>query len=399
VRTINRYIFREISVPFLLGVTGFTLVLLVARILKLVEMVVNRGVPVWDVLKLFSFILPVFLEVTVPMALLLAVLVAFGRLSSDSEITALKTSGISLYQLVRPVAVFALLVYAVALPLSVYGRPWGNTQLRNMLHTLAMTRASVAIKEKVFVDEFPGLVIYVDRIEPPGNTMRGVLISDNRDPTQRNTVFAKVGFLVPNAQRHAVTLRLLEGSVHSLYQRDQSYHRTDFISYDINLDLSAMLAPPRAQNTDPDEMPIRELRRVIAAKSAAGTVPLSEEVELQRRFSIPSACLVFAAIAVPLGVRPSLAVRARGFALSLVVIFPYYILLSLGESLGKGGTLPPWLALWLPNILISVCAVAVFVRAAQDRPLVLGVAPGHWLAALRARLSLTAAHRQGEQRA
>src|SRR5213078_4242488 len=111
VATINRYILREISVPFVLGLAVFTLILLIARILKLVEMVVNRGVPALQVLKLFSYILPAFLEVTVPMAVLLAVLVAFGRLSSDSEITALKTSGVSLYQLARPVALFALVIY------------------------------------------------------------------------------------------------------------------------------------------------------------------------------------------------------------------------------------------------------------------------------------------------
>ena len=108
VHTINRYILREIFVPFALGLAVFTLILLIARILKLVEMVVNRGVPLLEVLKLFSYILPGFLEVTVPMALLLGVLVAFGRLSSDSEIIALKTSGISLYQLLHPVVSFAI---------------------------------------------------------------------------------------------------------------------------------------------------------------------------------------------------------------------------------------------------------------------------------------------------
>ena len=125
-RIINRYILREILVPFGLGLAVFTLILLIARILKLVEMVVNRGVPLLEVLKLFSYILPAFLEVTVPMALLLAVIVAFGRLSSDSEIVALKTSGVSLYQLMRPVALFAVVVYLVALALSLYARPVGQ---------------------------------------------------------------------------------------------------------------------------------------------------------------------------------------------------------------------------------------------------------------------------------
>src|SRR5262249_17808299 len=146
--------------------------------------------------------------------LLLGVLVAFGRLSSDSEITALKTSGVSLYQLLRPVALFALLIYIVALGLSVYARPWGNSLLRNALYEIAKTRATAGLKEKVFNDDFSGLVIYVDHIEPPGDRLHGILISDSRDPSQRNTIFANVGILVPNEPLHLLTLRLLGGSMH-----------------------------------------------------------------------------------------------------------------------------------------------------------------------------------------
>jgi lipopolysaccharide export system permease protein len=367
VPTINRYILREITVPFLLGLAVFTLVLLVARILKLVEMVVNRGVPLGDVLLLFAYILPGFLEVTVPMAVLLAVLVAFGRLSSDSEITALKTSGVSLYQLLRPVVVFALLIYVVSLGISMYARPWGNALLRNTLYEIAKTRASAGIKEKVFADEFPGLVIYVDRIEPPGNTLRGVLIADARDVSQRNTVFAKAGLLIPNERLHTLTLRLVDGSVHAFYPRERSYHRTDFTTYDISLDLNAALAKIEPRTRQPSELPLGELRGVIATKRAAGESTRMEDVELQRRFSIPFACLGFAAIAIPLGIRPSLAVRSRGFTVSLVLIFAYYLLLTLGENLGQRGTLPPWLALWLPNIFLTALAVVVFVRAAEER--------------------------------
>jgi lipopolysaccharide export system permease protein len=390
VHTINRYIFREITVPFRLGLALFTLVLLVARILKLVEMVVNRGVPLVDVLRLFSYILPAFLEVTVPMALLLAVLVAFGRLSSDSEITALKTSGVSLYQLLRPVAVFAAVVYVLALAISVYARPWGNALLRNSLYEIAKTRASAGIKEKVFVDEFPGLVIYVDRIEPPGNTLRGVLIADNRDTSQRNTVFAKAGFLVPNEPQHTLTLRLLEGSVHAFYDKDKSYHRTDFTMYDISLDLNTTLAKLKPRDRDPSELPTRELRALIARKQA-----LAEQVELQRRFSIPFACLGFAAIAIPLGVRPSLAVRSRGFMVSLALIFFYYVFLSLGENLGTRGTLPAWLALWLPNIFLGVLAVTVFVRAAEERPAPRSERLESWVGAMRTYLAAQAGSKEG----
>ncbi len=386
-RTINRYILREIAVPFALGLAVFTLILLIARILKLVEMVVNRGVPLLEVLKLFSYILPGFLEVTVPMALLLGVLVAFGRLSSDSEITALKTSGVSLYQLMRPVALFAVVIYVVALGLSLYARPWGNSLLRSGLYEIAKLRASAGIKEKVFTDDFAGLVIYVDHIEPPGNTLRGILISDSRDRSQRNTIFAQVGLLVPNEPLHVLTLRLIGGTIHAFYPKDQSYHRTDFSTYDITLDLNTALANLRPRSKDTSEMTIPELQAAIAAKRLDGQPVFAESVELQRKFSIPFACLAFAAVGIPLGIRPSRAVRSRGFTLSLVLIFLYYLLLTLGESLGERGILPASIALWLPNILLSILALTLLVRAARESVVTRPAVMEAWLAALRIRLA------------
>jgi lipopolysaccharide export system permease protein len=387
VRIINRYILREIATPFLLSLALFTLVLLIARILKLVEMVVNRGVPLGDVLRLFSYILPAFLEITVPMALLLAVLIAFGRLASDSEITALRTAGVSLYQLLRPVLLFASVISVAALAVSAYARPWGNAMLRNSLYEIAKTRASAGIKEKVFVDEFTGLVIYVDRVEAPGNTLHGILISDNRDPAQRNTVVARVGALVHNERQHALTLRLQDGSVHAFYQKDKSYHRTDFTTYDISLDLAATLAKLKPREREPNELSTKELAALIERKRSAGDPTAPEEVEWHRRFSIPFACLAFATIAVPFGMRPSLAVRSRGFMVSVVLIFIYYVFLTLGENLGTRGLLPAALALWLPNIALGGLALVVFARAAKERPAV-HVAPlQEWVAAVRTRVA------------
>src|SRR5262245_57781188 len=108
-KILHRYIFREVVTPFLLGLGIFTFVLLIARLLKLIEMVVNRGLPATQILELLGYLLPAFLEVTVPMAMLLAILIAFGRLSADSEMVAMRSSGLSIYQLAPPVALFVLL--------------------------------------------------------------------------------------------------------------------------------------------------------------------------------------------------------------------------------------------------------------------------------------------------
>src|SRR5262252_8667877 len=136
-KILHRYIFREVLTPFSLGLGVFTFVLLIARLLKLIELVVNRGLPVGQILRLLAYLMPAFLELTVPMAMLLAILIAFGRLSADSEMTAMRSSGLSLYQLVPPVAVFVALTTLATAALSIWVRPWGNRSLRDALFDIA----------------------------------------------------------------------------------------------------------------------------------------------------------------------------------------------------------------------------------------------------------------------
>lgn len=367
-KTLNRYIFRELLVPFFLGLGVFTFILLIARILKLVEMVVNRGVPAWEIFKLFSYILPAFLEVTVPMALLLAILVGFGRMSSDSEIVAMKACGLSLYQLAKPVVIFTLLVWVVSLGLAVWVRPWGNSLLRTGLYGIAKSRASVGLRERVFNSDFPNLVIYVDEILPPGNSFRGVLISDQRDPSQPMTAFARNGMLVSNEDTSTLTLRLLDGQIEQTKLGSKNFNQTDFAVYDFNLDWASALAGLKPEAKDAKEMIVSELRQMIAEKDARGETSFVEQVELHRKFSIPFACLVFAAVGVPLGLQSTRSARSRGFSVSLVLILAYYILMSLGEKTGERGILPPALALWLPNLVFGGLGAYLFSAAARERP-------------------------------
>jgi lipopolysaccharide export system permease protein len=352
-------------VPFLLGLAVFTSILWIIRILKLVELVVNRGVPLGQMALVFSYIMPAFLELTVPMALLLAILVAFGRMSSDSEIIALRAAGVSLFRLLAPVALFAGGIALVTLWLSLTARPWGNSHLRTGLYEIVKTRAVAGIKPKVFNDEFKDLVIYVDRVRPASDLLEGVLISDTRDASMRNTVYAESGRLVTNETRHSLTLRLQNGGIYST-GRGQGYQDTRFTTYDITLDLNAALAQLRNREKDASEMTPRELQAAIAAKQALGDPAYVERVEAARKYAIPFACLVFAALGVPLGIQPSRSVHSRGFSLSLVLIFLYYLLLTFGQNLGERGALPPLVAVWLPNAVLATVAGVLLVRAARE---------------------------------
>jgi lipopolysaccharide export system permease protein len=386
-KILHRYLLRELLTPFALGLTIFTFVLLMARLLKLIELVVNRGLPFLQILQLIGYLLPAFMEVTLPMAMLLAILIAFGRLSSDSELIAIRSSGVSLYQLLPPVAIFVVVTTGLTMVLSMVGRPWGNRSMRTALYDIAQTHAAAGLKPQVFNDEFPGLVIYAERIDGTRDRLYHVLISDERDPKQRNTIFAREGTMISDPDAQTVTLRLLNGAIHSSEAdgKSEADYRTEFEAYDVNLDLRQALAGAGTLEDRPAEMTLAQLDDAIARKRDAKQPYGPELVEWHRKFAIPFACIVFGLVAVPLGTERSRAVKSRGFAVSLVVIFVYYILLSAGQGLAQQNRIPAFVGLWTPNVVFALLGLWLLRRAARERPLI-----GAWVepfaAALRARM-------------
>jgi lipopolysaccharide export system permease protein len=393
-RILYRYTLREMLAPFALGLGIFTFVLLLARLLRLIELVVNRGLPATQVFRLFAYLLPAFLEVTVPMAMLLAILVAFGRLSADSEVTALRSAGLSLYQLTPSVATFVAVSTLATGFLAAYGGPWGNHGMRLALFDIARTRASAGIRPQVFNDEFSGLTIYTERVDTKNDRLLHVLIADQRDPNQQNTIFATQGSLVSDPARHVVTLRLEDGVIYTRDASGRSEYRTEFQSYAVSLDLQAALAGLSEQEDDPKELTLPALSARIAAKRAGGESVTPELTEYHRKFAIPFACVVFGLLALPLGVQPGRAVKSRGFTVSVAVIFVYYILLSVGQALAEQERVPPILGLWMPNLVLGLVGVIVFRRAGRELP-VLPALPTEWLRSLFTRRAPRAAAERG----
>jgi lipopolysaccharide export system permease protein len=195
------------------------------------------------------------------------------------------------------------------------------------------------------------------------------LISDTRDPNQRNTVLAKNGFVVGNEEAHTITLRLLDGSIHTFLPGEKSYHKTDFTTYDVSLNLAVALARFSQREKDAQEMTLGELRAEIAQRRSEGRSVNSEMVELHRKFSLPFACVVFGLVGVPLGMQPVRAVRSRSFSVSLALIFVYYLLLTAGEAMAEKGRLPALVALWIPNVVFLALGAILFAASARERQL------------------------------
>jgi lipopolysaccharide export system permease protein len=372
-KTLARYLISEILPPFFLGLLAFTFILVIARILKLIELVVTRGVPLWQIGKLLSMILPTFFELTVPMAFLLALLLGLGRLSNDQEILAMKASGISPRQILWPLAVAAVVIAMITLSLTLFARPAANLALRKELYSIAKNRIGTALKEKVFNSDFPKILIYVEEVIPPGNTAQGILIVDKRDSVKEDIILGKVALISTDEQTNTLGLRLFDGSIYEREKKRPGFSQTRFNIYDFKLDLDDLIGTARRKDAAPKEASLKDLLSTIRDKKASGADAIAERMELQQRFAFGFVPLIFCLLGVSLTLLPrsSRASRSWGFALCLFWLVTYYVLLSLGKALGDKGILQPAAALWLPNFFVGAIAVFLYTKAVRESPLYL----------------------------
>jgi lipopolysaccharide export system permease protein len=360
---IDRYVAREVVAPLMLSVVLLTFALVTGRLLKLTEMVVNRGVSLHDVFLLIGYIMPSFFELTFPMAVLLGVLLGFGRMSAERELIAARACGISLYRLAIPVLGIGIVVWGIASWFAFSVRPWANHNLSQLIYHLSRTRTTAGLKEKIFNRTFPGIVLYVDQISPSDGSLHGVMIADDRNPGQQSTIIASNGLVLPDKNHQTVTLRLYNGSIFGLETENHASHVTSFKIYDLNV------APEDTADfaiRTPDEMDYAMLSRTIATARASGHPNYLAESEMAGKFTVPFASVLFAILGIPLGLKPARGGQSERFGVAIALFFFYYALMRVGENLAQTGRLGSLPAMAIPDLLFALLALWLFVRSAGD---------------------------------
>ena len=269
-KTLISYLISEVLPPFFLGLLAFTFILLIGRLLKLIELVISRGVPPLQVGKLLVLIMPTFLEMTVPMAFLLAILLGLGRMANDQELLAMKASGVSPLQILWPIAGLSLVISILALVTTLYARPTANAALKKELYNIAKSRVSTALKEKIFNDDFPKILIYVEEIIPPGNTAQGIFIIDKRDRVREDIILGKVARITTDDEANTLGLRLFDGSIYEREKKRPGFSQTRFNIYDFKLDLEELVGPVRQKEAGPKELASEDLLKSIEDKQRRG---------------------------------------------------------------------------------------------------------------------------------
>jgi len=360
---LDRYVWKELGPPFAIGVGVFTFFLFIDRIYQLTNLVITKNVPVHLVLSLLFYMLPPFLTLTLPLSLLVAVLLVGGRLAGDFEVTAIRAAGISPLRLFRPFVVFAVLVSGLIMSLTLIVNPWAIGAFQAQLFKILQTRATTGIQERTFSAAFGQVVMYVEEIAPSQLALRGVLVSDERDPKQSRIILAREGRLLSDDASRRITLRFINGSIIESDVGDpRRFRHTAFSLYDMNLPLDSPLASASKDDKPERQLALSALLTTASDLGRQGQIVTPYYVEYHKRFALPVAALVFTLVGFPLGIRTQRGGRAVALTSSFGIVFSYYIVFNSLEGLALGRRLPVPLAIWLPNIAFGSLGL-VLIRA------------------------------------
>src|SRR5882724_6927990 len=368
-RILDRYIYKEMGPPFLIGVGVFTFFLVIDRIYQLTDLVITKNVPFALVLPLLIYMLPAFLALTLPMALLVTVLLVGGRLAGDLEVAALKASGVSPLRLFRPFLAIGIIITLLISWLTLVVGPWSSGAFQRQLFRIFQSRAATGIKERTFSATFNQFVIYVDEVSASQVRLKGMLVSDERNAEQSRIIVAREGRLLSDEATRRITLRFLDGSISESDVSDRRRFRLTYFSlYDMTLPVDSPLAAVAREEKPEKQLPLRELIAEAESMRRAGQISAPYYVELHKRFALPVAALVFTIMGFPLGIRAQRAGRAVALGLSFGIVVAYYIFYSTMEGLALRGRMPAGLAVWTPNAIVATVGLTLLRGSVAGMP-------------------------------
>ena len=359
---VNRYILLEMLPPFGVNLFFFTFIFLITKILEITNLVVNYQVSLIAFVLLLFYSLPFFLAFITPMSVMMAVLLTFLRMSGDNEIVALKACGFNPSRFLAPVFLFCLLGWIFTTLITMVGQPWGNRAYYGLSLDLAQSHVDAVIKERTFIDSFQGLTLYVNTVNLQERTLTDVFIEDQRNPGIDNVIVAPRGRIYSQPRQQAIRLLLFNGTINQVDLAGQTAHAIDFQRYEMNLDLKQMMAQGVAKRKPVEEMDLSELNHFIHNAQKGSKTYYRALMKLHEKFSLPFACFALGLVAVPLGMQAKRNKRSMGTVLGILLFLMYYILLSMGWSLGESGTLPPVVGMWTPNLVMTVIGIFLYVR-------------------------------------
>ena len=356
----------ELLSPFGVTLLFLTFVFVMTRIPDITNMVVNYNMGISAVFVLVVYTLPRFMEFTLPMSVMIAVLLTFMRMSGANEIIALKGGGMTIYRLLPPVVFFCVLMTLVTLWITVWGVPWGKVAFSVKGAQMARDNINVALKERQFNTPFDNVMIYVNAIDVKTTRLKNIFIEDGRNPDSVNITVAEEGILVSRVHEGLYSLKLKNGTINQVGLDRGAAHQIHFDTYDINFDVGVPESQAGKDKRNFDEMGTGELWAAMRDSKMTGKQRTEAGMELHEKFAVPFACLALGLLALPLGLQSLSSRHASGFGPAFVSFMGYYMLLAFGWSAGEAGGYPPAVAMWVPNGVMGGMAIYLIRQVARE---------------------------------
>lgn len=378
----DRYILKEIIPPFLIGLVVYSFVLLMNQILLLSELLIARGVPLGAVLDLLVYLIPSVLAFTVPMSVLMGILAGLSRMSSDAEITAFKTLGISYKRLLWPVLFFSFMGFLCTSVLTLYLAPRANYKWVQTFSESVLARVQFNINPREFNDSIPNTVLFIQDIAPEAG-WKNIFVYFATPPDEPKVILARNGRMNFYPDERRASIELFDGMIHSYPLHDiEDYRITSFGHYEEELDVEGALprigAKKRVREKDIKELWVdsRRLKKELQEypPDQKETVlydlkkreSISHWIEIHKKAALPFACFIFALLGLPLGAFTKKGGRTSGFTLSIGIILIYYIMITAGEQIAMEGRISPFLGMWGPNILFLLVGSYFFIQSVRE---------------------------------
>ena len=358
-KLLDRYIFTELLSPFTMSLSILVFIMVTKESLRLVELLVSKGVGFWPVLKVFAHLLPSFLVLTLPVAGIIASITAFGRLSLDKELVAMRAAGLSLLRLARPVMLFAALVFCLTVWLAQWGQPWSSVNLKKVALNLLRDQLVLALDRGSFAEPIPKMTIYVS--EKGDESSGGIFISDERNAEDPRIIVAQGYKVLIDNSTDQVALRLRDGVIHSRPDEIDQYQLASFSNYDLKLSLAL------STYTATEERPsYQQLVDRLNQSQWRDPAALRRLIEYYKDMAFPTASLILCMLGVPVGIVSKRSGRIGGFAVGVAVIIAYYVMNVACEFLVTATVIPPFAGAWGPNIVFLIITLLWFARMSKQ---------------------------------
>ncbi|MCM8796572.1 MAG: LptF/LptG family permease [Candidatus Omnitrophica bacterium] len=363
-RILRNYLLKEFFTPFILSFCVLSFLMVMVGMLKdIVDQIINRGVELYSVLKLLLLMTPYIITYTIPIALLMAVLISLGRLSSDNEIIAIRASGINLLHLIIP-----LLVSSVILSLGLFifndrAASYAHFAYRKTLIEIGIKNPTAAFEEGVFINSFERYVLFIYHIDRKANRMNNIRIYEPQgEDKPTRTIVAKAGEFIAIPEKNLVKLKLIDGtSDEPDPQNPNNFYKLNFKTYFMTLNLDEAKNKSVIEKK-PKEMTIKELKKEIRKLKHTKIDAAPLIVEIHQKIVLAVSCFVFMLLGLPLAMIARRREKSINIGIGILIIIAYYPLLIGCEALGMQGCLNPALATWLPNMLFGIIGVTLIYK-------------------------------------